>query len=170
MAKFVIEVLSCVNNLKFGATAKEVHKTFGSDFRKYTEELSDSSKNFIFEVTKRMAEMTGKSIEEFTRYDNDNEFDSDPCDYYSFCKIDYDDNGRFDAIEIYSDQESELIVDGKDFSDFELKKLLTLADDFVSEENNTSYTSYTKQIGIWCPDGNDRVECVLFGKPGYYQS
>jgi hypothetical protein len=51
--------------------------------------------------------------------------------------------GRFDAIEIYSDQKSELIVDGKDFSDFELKKLLTLADDFVSEENNKKSQNFT---------------------------
>lgn len=157
---------------KFGSDKSSVHKAFGNDFEKYEDkELSSKSMDFLMKTAKEFAEMTGRPLSDFTKYfNNDNEFDSDPCDYYSFCKIDYDDNGRFDAIEIYSDQKSELIVDGKDFLDFEIKKLLILADDFVSEENNTSYTSYTKQIGIWCPDGDDRVECVLFGKPGYYQS
>ena len=170
MDKFEVKILNCINHLNFGSSSTEVHKTFGTNFKKQTEELSKSSKDFLMEVSKRMAAMSGRPLEEFTKYDKEDEFDSDSSDYYSSCRIDYDENDCFECIEIYSDQGSQLIVNGNDFSNFDLQSLLTLADDFVEEENGTSYISYTKQIGIWCPDGDGRVECILFGKPGYYQN
>lgn len=74
--------------------------------------------------------MTGKPIENYTKYLDNKEYDFDDTtssDFYTFARIEYD-------------------------------------------ENNTSYTSYSKQIGIWCPDGDDRVECILFGRAGYYDN
>ena len=170
MDKFDVELLKSINGVKFGSKAAEVHKVFGEDFKKNDRELDDSDKEYLMKIAQRMSEMSGRPIEDFTKYiDKDEDFERDSSDYYSFCRIDYDENDSFECIEIYSDQSSQLIVDGKDFSSFDLKSLLSLADDFVEEEKGTSYTSYTKQIGIWCPDGDGRVECILFGKPGYYQ-
>ena len=169
MADFYINVLKDVNGLKFGSKPSEVHKVLGANFKKNSSELSDSSKDFLLEVSKKMAEMSGRPLEDFTKYDNYDEFDSDTSDYYPECKIEYDDNDFFEAIEIYSDKHSRLIIKGKDYSDFNLKSLLTLADDFVSEEKNTLFRSYSSQISIWCPDGDGRVECILFGTSGYFQ-
>lgn len=172
MAKIEISILKGANGLQFGSDAASVHKMFGNDFKNYEEkELTTSDKDFLMKVAERMSEISGRPVTDYTKYiEEDNEFDHDPCDYYSFACIDYDDNKKFSAISIYSDQKTKLIVDGKDCSSFDLQTLLSLADDFVEEENKTSYTSYTKQIGIWCPDADGRVECILFGKPDYYQN
>ena len=168
MVKFEIILLKNVNGLKFGASSQEVHTEFGSEYEHASEKLTTEDKDFLLEVSKRMSEMSGRPLEDFTKYDKE-EFDSDTSDYYSFCRIDYDEEG-FEAIEIYSDKETKLIVNGKDYSNFDLQTLLTLADDFQEKENKTSYISNSKQIGIWCPDGDGRVESILFGCPGYYDS
>lgn len=172
MAKVEICLLKSVNGVSFGSIPEIVHKALGNDFTKKEErEMTSSDKDFLNWVNQEFSEMTGRPIEDFSKYDDDEEYsfdDSDKSDYYSFCRIDYDDNDKFEALEVYSDQNTELIIDGNDYSDFDLQKLLSLSDDFISEENNTSWTSYSKQIGIWCPDGNNNVECILFGKPGYY--
>lgn len=171
MNKIIISVLNSVNGVKFGSDKSSVHNVFGDNFKNYEDkELSSESIDYLMKTAKEFAEMTGRPLSDFTKYfTEENEFDYDPRDFYSFASIDYDEQKKFSAIEIYSDQKIELIVDGKDCSNFDLKTLLSLADDFVIEENNTSYRSYTKQIGIWCPDADGRVECVLFGKPNYYQ-
>lgn len=173
MAKLEISVLKGVNGARFGFSSTIVHRALGDDYKKEkTREMTQKDKDFLNWVDQQFAEMSGRPIEEFSKYNDDKyDFDDkDKSDYYPFCRIDYDENDKFEAIEIYSDQQTELIIDGKDCSDFELHKLLSLADDFVSEENNTAWTSYSKQIGIWCPDGNSRVECILFGKNGYYDN
>lgn len=172
MDKIEIAILQSANGVKFGSTPANIHKAFGDDFENFKDKkLSSEDKNFLTEVAKKFSEMSGRPISSFMEYfEEDNEFDYDPCDYYSFCLIDYDDNDKFNAISIYSDQGTQLIVDGKDFSSFDLQKLLTLADDFEEKENKTSYISNSKQIGIWCPDGDGRVESILFGCPGYYDS
>lgn len=172
MAKLVIEILKSVNGVAFGATEESIHKHLGNDFTTEKKmENSQDNDDFLLEVAMQFSEMTGKPVETYTKYLDDEQYDfenSGSSDSYSFARIDYDENKKFEAIEIYSDQQTELIIDGNDYSDFNLTQLLTLADDFVSEENNTAWTSYSKQIGIWCPDGDSRVECILFGCPGYY--
>ena len=121
-------------------------------------------------VAEKMSEISGKPVSNYTKYlTEETEFDNDPCDYYPFCMIDYDESDRFNAISVYADEKTKLIVDGKEYS-FDFATLLTLADDFVEEENKTSYISYSKQISIWCPDGDKRVESILFGCPGYWDS
>ena len=171
MVKIEISVLNSANGLNFGSDKDAVHKVFGDNFKNYEDkELSPESIDYLMKTAQEFAEMSGRPVTDFTKYiTEDNEFDHDPCDYYPFACIDYDDNKKFSAISIYSDQKTKLIVDGKDCSSFDLQTLLSLADDFVEEEDKTSYTSYTKQIGIWCPDADGRVECILFGKPNYYQ-
>ncbi len=170
MDKFNIQVLKSINGVKFGSKASDVHKVFGEDFKKNDRELDSSDKEYLMKIAQRMSEMSGRPLEDFTKYiDKDEDFERDTGDYYSSCRIDYDENGDFESIEIYSDEGSQLIVDGKNCSNFDLQTLLSLADDFVEEEKSTSYISFTKQIGIWCPDADGRVECILFGKPNYYQ-
>lgn len=174
MAKLIIESLKSVNGVYFGSSKEKIHTHLGNNYETEEEQKkSQDNDDFLLEVAKQFSEMTGKTVETYTKYLDDKQYDfddSDNSDYYPFCRIDYDNNDHFESIEVYADQQTELIIDDKDFSDFDLKELLTLADDFVSEENNTAWTSYSKQIGIWCPDGNEKVECILFGKTGYYNS
>jgi len=172
MAKLEISVLKGVNGANFGSNSTIIHKVLGDKFKNSeSRELSSSDKEFLDWVNQEFANMSGRPIEDFSKYDDNIKYnfdDSGKSDFYPFCRIDYDDNDKFEAIEIYSDQHTKLIIDENDYSDFDLKKLLTLADDFISEENNTAWTSYSKQIGVYCPDGDDRVECILFGGEGYY--
>ena len=171
MAKIEISILQSANGVKFGSDAAAVHKVFGDNFKNYKDkELTDSDKVFLMKVAEKMSEISGRPVTDYSKYiDEETEFDHDPCDYYPFCMIDYDENDRFNAISIYSDDKTKLFVDGKEYS-FDFETLLTLADDFVEEENKTSYTSYSKQISIWCPDGDKRVESVNFGCSGYWDS
>lgn len=175
MAKIEVEVLKSINSVKFGASSDTIHKILGNDFNKgETEENPLDNQEYLLAVCKKMSEMTGRPVEEFKKYieSNKNELgasdSSDKSDYYKFCRIDYTNSNKFEAIEIYSNCDTELIINGTDYSDFDLKKLLTLSNDFKSEENGTSYISYSKQIGIWCPDSDNKVESILFGRPGYY--
>ena len=106
-----------------------------------------------------------RPLESFTNYINDDKYDfddSDKSEYSSFTRVDYDENEKLEAIGIYSGQNAALIVDGKDCSDFELQKFMALADDLVSEEKGTAWASYTRQIGIWCPDGDSRAAGMLY--------
>ena len=170
MAKIDIILLESVNGVKFGSDAEAIHKAFGEDFKNYKDKkLTDSDNEFLLKVAEKMSEISGKPVSNYTKYlTEENELDNDPCDYYPFCMIDYDDNDKFSAIEIYSDKKTDLIVNGIDCSDFNIETLKSLADDFVWNKEETSWTSRKKEICIYCPEDDKTVECVLFGCPGYY--
>ena len=170
MAKIEISLLKSANGVQFASDGDAVHKVFGNNFKNNEKKkLTSADKDFMLKIAERMSKISGQPITDFTKYlDDDYDFDKDTSYYYSFCKIDYDENDKFNAIEIYSDQKTQLIVDGKDCSDFSIAKLRTLADDFVWDSLNTSWVSQSKQIGIYCPENDKTVECVLFGCPSYY--
>ena len=170
MAKIDIILLESVNGVKFGSDAEAIHKAFGEDFKNYKDKkLTDSDNEFLLKVAEKMSEISGKPVSNYTKYlTEENELDNDPCDYYPFCMIDYDDNDKFSAIEIYSDKKTDLIVNGIDCSDFNIETLKSLADDFVWDKEETSWTSLKKEICIYCPEDDKTVKCVLFGCPGYY--
>ena len=172
MAKIEITILEGANGIKFGSNASEVHNAFGDDFKNYkNKKLTDSDNEFLMKVAKKMSEISGKPASNYKKYlTEDTEFDNDPCDYYPFCMIDYDDNDKFSAIEIYSDKKIQLIVNAIDCSNFNIETLKSLADDFVWDKVETSWISLKKEICIFCPENDKIVECVLFGCPGYYDS
>ena len=62
-----------------------------------------------------------RPLESFTNYINDDNYDFDDSyksEYCSFARVDYDENEKSQAIEIYSGQNTALIVDGKDRADY----------------------------------------------------
>ena len=170
MAKIEIKLLQGVNGLKFGANASSVHKVFGNNFENdKNKDLTSDDKDYLLKIAKEFSKMSGRPLEEFTKYlDKDMDFEKENSDYYSFCMIDYDYNEKFSAISIYSDQNIQLFVEGKDCSKFDLKTFLSLADDFVIEEEKTIYKSYSRQISVFCPDGDEKVKSITFAIPGYY--
>lgn len=108
----------------------------------------------------------GEPESSFCRGDDGEE----PTDEYSGCQIIYNDKTfLFEAIQIFADEEVKLVVNGIDLSDFDIKKILSLSEDFVYDEENSGYISYSKEIAIWCPEDKNTVETILFGRPNYYQ-
>ena len=169
MAKIEIETLRSVNGIPFGSNKTEVRKTFGASFKEHPKKIKETeeSKKSYDQIVERMAKMAGQTVEEFVK--DVPPVNSRIYDEYLFGMINYSRNQIFESIEIPSDQKTQLIVDGKDCSDFSIAKLKTLADDFVWDSLNTSWMSQSKQIGIYCPENDKTVECVLFGCPGYYE-
>lgn len=104
-------------------------------------------KEFLNWVDEQFLEMSGRPIENFEKYDTDDDFD-DNYDSYDEFRIEYNRDNKFEAIEVYADKKVELIVYGKDCSDFSVDGLKALADDFEWDSDNTAWTSYSKQIGI----------------------
>ena len=95
------------------------------------------------------------------------EYESD-LDGYGKYQLEYDEQNRLVSACLISEYSEGLRIYNEDCSDFNLKKLLSLADDFIKEEDGASYVSYSLQIGIYCPDMDDRVESITFGCEGYF--
>ena len=114
MAKIEISLLKSANGVQFASDGDAVHKVFGNNFKNNEKKkLTSADKDFMLKIAERMSKISGQPITDFTKYlDDDYDFDKDTSDYYSFCKIEYDENDKFNAIEIYSDQKTQLIVDG----------------------------------------------------------
>ena len=172
MVKIEITILESANGVKFGSDPSEVHKVFGNSFKNYkNKKLTTSDNDFLLNVAERMAKISGRPVTDYTKYlKEETEFDYDPCDYYFFCMIDYDANEHFNAISVYANHKTTLIVNGKDCSDFNISTLKSFADDFIWDSLTTSWTSYSKQISLFCPENQDIIELVLFGCPEYYQN
>ncbi|MBP5567636.1 MAG: hypothetical protein J6X54_00260 [Treponema sp.] len=170
MKKLEIKSLQSVNGVLFGSDKTEVRKQFGSDFEEYPkkEERTLEFEKGYDEIVQRMAKIAGKTVEEFLK--GVPPVDLQVFDDYPFGMIDYSDDQIFEAIEIPSDKGINLIVDGINCSDFNVNTFKSLSDDFVWEPQDTSWTSYKKQISLFCPENDKIVECVLFGCPGYYDS
>ncbi len=114
-----------------------------------------------------MASIKGVSYEKFVAGVpdiQDNIYDS-----YEGFHVFYNKDFQFEAIELYnSGSKVNFTVDGIDCSDFKINTLLSLADDFVYDEKDTTWESQSKSIRIWCPNGKNNVEAVLFGHDEYF--
>ena len=168
--KLEIKTLQSVNGVPFGSNKTEVRKAFGEKFEEYPKKAKRTAEfqKGHDEIVQRMAEMAGKTVEEFLK-------DIPPVDLqifddYPFGMVDYSDNQIFEAIEIPKDYKTNLIVDGIDCSDFNITTLKSLADDFIWDAENTSWVSLKKEISLYCPYKKTAVECLLIGCPGYYDS
>ena len=168
MKKLEIKTLQSVNGVPFGSNKTEVRKAFGKKFEEYPKKAKRTAEfqKGHDEIVQRMAEMAGKTVEEFLK-------DIPPVDLqifddYPFGMVDYSDNQIFEAIEIPKDYKTNLIVDGIDCSEFNITTLKSLSDDFTWDAENTSWVSLKKEISLYCPENKNTVECVLFGCPGYY--
>ena len=170
MDKLEIITLQSVDGVTFGSTRKEVRKHFGNDFEEFPKKVTQTEefKKGYEEIVKRMAEMAGKTVEEFTK--DVPKPNPRILDDYPFGMINYSDELIFEAIEIPSDYKTNLIVDGIDCSDFNITTLKSLSDDFTWDAENTSWVSLKKQISLYCPYKKTAVDCLLVGCPGYYDS
>lgn len=94
------------------------------------------------------------------------EFDEDT-DTYNLVQIEYEDD-IFVAATIYAQDMKHLSVWEHDCPDLEIEKILTLAKDFEWDQEDTSWTSRSKQISIYCSEGPRKLDSITFGCPGYF--
>lgn len=87
--------------------------------------------------------------------------DEMPTDDFGFCHVFYDENEECEAIEIF---DAEVFVDGKQIYPIEVDEVYDLFPDL--EEDDDGPISYERSFGIYAPD--DEMECILFGREGYY--
>jgi len=165
-----IKTTDSVNGIYFCLPRDMCRELFNLPYEEYPKHhyLNDLKyKDIAKQMMEVMAMIEEKSYEEFMA--NVPETKEHKKDAYKGFQVHYNDDLFFEAIEINnSGPRVKLIVDGKDCSDFNIKKLLSLSDDFIYDEHDTSYYSYEKSIIIWCPNGKEKVETVLFAHDEYF--
>jgi len=170
MDKINITTLKNVNNIAFGLTRPVVRILIGE---KYTssqkKQDSEEIQNLIDEITIKMAEIEGVSVENFIKSCPDETIFDEITDTYNDFRIEYDENYKFVSIEIFADKKRELTIDNINCSDYSVDTLLSLATDFKWDPENSSYTSLNKQVSIWCPENKNKVETILIAKNHYYE-
>ena len=173
MTRLEIQLLKSVNEVQFGLSQHFVREMLGLKYSKPERHLHEPEMQELLNRVLDMAvDISGKNKNDFLEIvENYQEYSKANYrhDRYKGFKVCYDAALQFEAIEIYADFGIKLIIGGKDYSNFRLKDFLSLADDFVSEEDSY-YTSYSKQIGITVSTEDKTLAgAILFGKPGYYQ-
>lgn len=124
----------------------------------------ESVNNLKFNLNRLIVrKMIGSDYEEMDRFEP-GVFDED---LYTGCILEYDKNNKFKSIEVIKNETELLVINGVDCSDFEVKKILSLADDF--EKNESGYFSNSLQISIWIPEEEGEIESIYFGRPGAFQ-
>lgn len=107
-------------------------------------------------------ETVRKTFGEFSEF-RKGPFSNNTTDNFKDFHIYYDEDNRFEAIEIFG---SEVVVDNKKIFPGKLSGFLSIFPNLTSEEKGY-WTDKTQSVGLTAP--NKKIEGVLFGKPGYYK-
>ncbi len=89
-------------------------------------------------------------------------FSKTTTDDFGYCHVFYDINDKCEAVEIFVG--SEVSVNGKIIFPTSIEGAKEIVPDL--NEDNGSFISISKSIGIYAPSGN--MESILFGVSGYY--
>ncbi|MBR4630266.1 MAG: hypothetical protein IKO57_07470 [Treponema sp.] len=172
MDRVTIIPLKSVNGVPFGAKKEEVRKVLGSDYENSLETIEENKDVFEMEEVKKVEETfkelykhMGKNPEDF-EWPDISEFEEDN-DTYNLVQIEYEDD-KFVSATVYAHNAKHLTIGDNDCSDLELAKILTLATDFEWIEEDTSWVSKSKQVGLYCPEDKYKIDSITFGCPGYY--
>ncbi|MCR4790936.1 MAG: hypothetical protein K5839_07660, partial [Treponemataceae bacterium] len=167
MDKVTIIPLKSVNGVPFGSTKADVRKSLGSDYENSLETIEKNKDVFeskeikkIEETFKALYQHVGKDPNSF-EWPDISEFEEDN-DTYNLVQIEYE-NDKFVSATIYAQDLKHLTIYDHDCSDLEIEKILTLAKDFVWDENDTTWLSKSKQIGIYCSEGKRKIDSITFG-------
>jgi len=174
MDKVTIIPLKSVNGVPFGTKKEDVRKALGPDYEnsldiiKKNESLNQDQQKALDEVEnaiKALYQHMGKDPNSF-EWPDISEFEEDT-DTYNLVQIEYEDD-IFVAAAIYAQDLKHLTIWNHDCSDLEIEKILTLAEDFEWDQEDTSWTSRSKQISIYCSEGPRKIDSITFGCPGYF--
>ena len=174
MSKITIIPLKSLNGIPFGASKEEVRKVLGNNYENSIELREKNKKAFNSEPVKLLEDSIRSLYKEMGKdpasfeWPDISEFVED-CDTYPNVQVEYQEN-KFVSATIYASSLRNLTIWNHDCSDFEIEKLLTLADDFEWDEEETSWTSLSQQISIYCALDKRKMDSILFGCPGYYDS
>ena len=125
-----------------------------------------SVNNIPFGASREEVRAALGEYEEFKK-DKDDEVTTDDFD---FCHVFYDEDNRFEAIEIF--EENTVYINDKQIYPAKPSELRKLADDF--EEECGTNISLSLSMGTDAPDEDEDeedeeiAESVVFGKKGYY--
>ena len=100
----------------------------------------------------------GNNFKEFKK----SKFSPNTTDAYDYFHIFYDENNKFEAIEIFDDVI--VSIEGVTIFPNNIKILKEISDDFKKQDY--SYISKNKSIGVHAP--NDKMESILIAIEGYY--
>ncbi|MCR5698549.1 MAG: hypothetical protein K6G52_02780 [Treponemataceae bacterium] len=170
MAKPRIEILNSFEYIPFGAKKEDVRNILQDPYVNSNESLPSKEEvepamKIVEEKIKELFEVMGRDPDSF-------EWPETPVsdvDRYESFWLEYNDKTELVAATVFPEKCEGMIINGREFNGFKIKELLTLADDFVWEKLDTSYTSYSKQIAIYCPEGKNKIENIMFGCPGYFE-
>ncbi len=103
-------------------------------------------------------ETVRKQLGDYTEFQK-TDFSSNTTDDFGFCHVYYDDENKFEAIEIF---DAEVYIGETKVFPIPVEELEELIDDLDDE-----LISIERSIGVYAPD--DEPECILFGVKGYYE-
>lgn len=104
-------------------------------------------------------ETVRKQLGDYTEFQK-TDFSSNTTDDFGFCHVYYDDENKFEAIEIF---DAEVYIGETKVFPIPVEELEELIDDLDDE-----LISIERSIGVYAPD-DDEPECILFGVKGYYE-
>ena len=171
MKKIKIVLNLSVNGIPFFTPKEQVRKILGKpDYNSIEnqppEEEVEAAKKMLEGPIKELYKKMGKNSDSF-EWPDISEYETDFDQYGSFL-FEYNEQRQFVSVSINVDEGIAFELDGKEYSNFDLKTLLSLADDFVMEEEDTTFISFSKQIVIGLDFAGGKVETILFGCPNYY--
>lgn len=97
-----------------------------------------------------------------------NEFSANTTDSYKECNIYYTQDDKFEAIEIFADNDVEVIVDGEDIpiDEEKLTTWLKSRDPMVKIDEDGAISA-SCSVSVYFHDG--KLDSILFAAPGYYK-
>lgn len=173
MTKLNIELLKGVNSIRFGEHKNVVREKIGLDYKEPEHHLNEPEVKKILQGFKLMMVDTSKhalsnfdEMEEIYSLFSDGDKNDDIYDGFT---IYYNKEEKFEAIEIFPNENIELFIDGVDFSDFSVKHFKQLADDFTTDKIY-GYLSHSKEICFNTSlENKSRISSIVFGCKNYYQ-
>ena len=171
MNKIKIVLKQSANGIPFFTQKEKVREILGKpDYNSIEnqapKEEVELAKRLLEVKIKEFYKVMGKDPEKF-KWPDISEYETDFDEYGSF-QFEYNKQGQFVSVSINVDEGIAFELNGKEYSNFDLKTLLSLADDFVEEEEGTTIISYSKQIVIGLDYAGGKVETILFGCQNYY--
>lgn len=172
MGNLSIILRKSVNGIPFFTKKADVRAILGDPDYSSTEDIVEEcevqrAKKLLEIAIKETYQEMGKDPDSF-EWPDISQYQSD-LDTYGQYQLEYDREQRLVSVNLITEYNTRFVIEGKDFSDFDLKKILSLANDFVIEEEGCSYVSRSKQIGIWCPNADGKIESIVFGSEGYFE-
>ncbi|MDD7416061.1 MAG: hypothetical protein SPI86_05165 [Treponemataceae bacterium] len=173
MIRLNIELLKGVNDICFGEFKNVVREKIGLNYKEPENHLDEPEVKKMLQGFKlMMVDISKHALSNFDEMEEIYSLISDGDqndDIYDGFTIYYNKEEKFEAIEIFPNENIELFVDGVDFSDFTVKHFKQLADDFTTNKIY-GYLSHSKEICFNSSlENKSQISSIVFGYKNYYK-